>query len=275
MEVIHAIILGIVQGLGEFLPISSSGHLIIVPKIMYWHYNGKAFDVALHAGTFLALLIFYRREFLSLAGAFFKSIFQFSFKDDYNRKLVWMLLLSAVPGALVGVAFNKLIEEKFSDLRIIAALLIIFAVVLWLADRRVGKIQREGEFNWWDAISMGAAQAIALFPGVSRSGITMTAGMIRGFSRKDAANYSFLISLPIIGGAALYEGFKLFHHHGGVGQGMAVPFIAGILASFISGILAIKYLLKYISTKNFNVFIIYRLIAGAFVLVWAFYHHIS
>ncbi|MCL5773683.1 MAG: undecaprenyl-diphosphate phosphatase [Firmicutes bacterium] len=275
MEVIHAIILGIVQGLSEFLPISSSGHLIIVPKIMDWHYNGKAFDVALHIGTFFALIIFYRREFISLAGAFFKSIFQFSFKDDYNRKLVWMLLASAIPGALVGVAFNKIIEKDFSDLRIIAALLIIFAVVLWLADRRVGKIQREGEFNWWDAVSMGAAQAIALFPGVSRSGITMTAGLLRGFSRKDTANYSFLISLPIIGGAALYEGFSLFHKQGGIGHGMAVPFMAGIMASFISGIIAIKYLLKYVSTKNFNVFIIYRLIAGALVLVWTFYHPVS
>jgi undecaprenyl-diphosphatase len=270
IPVVHAIVLGITQGLSEFLPISSSGHLILIPWLFGWkELTGpanaelnKTFDVALHVGTFLATVAYFWRELGRLAAAGLGSIRRRAVRTP-DERLAWLLLLSAIPGAIVGAALESTINEHLGQIWLIAVMLIVFGLVLAVADR-ISAHKEEREYGPREAVIMGAAQAVALSPGVSRSGITITAGRWLGFERDAAARLSFLMSLPITGGAALYKGAQLATD--GLPPGTAAAFAWGIVASGLTGLAAVWLVLKVVRTRSFLPFVVYRVLAGLAVL---------
>jgi undecaprenyl-diphosphatase len=270
IPVVHAIVLGITQGLSEFLPISSSGHLILVPWLFGWkELTGKAnadlnktFDVALHVGTILATLVYFRKDLGRLAGAGLTSIRQRAVRTA-DERLAWLLLLSALPGAVVGAALESTINEHLGQIWLIAVMLIVFGLVLAVADRLPSNLT-EQDYGPRQAMIMGLAQAAALSPGVSRSGITISAGRFLGFDRNSAARLSFLMSMPITGGAALFKGLGLVKD--GLPPGTAGAFAWGIVASAVTGLIAVSVVLKVVRTRTFLPFVAYRVLAGLAVL---------
>ena len=270
IPVLHAIVLGITQGLSEFLPISSSGHLILVPWLFGWtELTGKAnadlnktFDVALHIGTVLATLVYFRNDLARLAVAGLGSIRRRAIRTA-DERLAWLLLLSSIPGAIVGAAFEDFINRELGRIWLIAAMLIVFGLVLAVVDRLPGT-RPEQEYGPREALIMGLAQAAALSPGVSRSGITITAGRFLGFERDAAARLSFLMSMPITAGAALYSGLGLAAD--GLPPGTAAAFFWGIVASGVTGIAAVWLVLRVVRTRSFLPFVVYRVLAGLAVL---------
>jgi undecaprenyl-diphosphatase len=292
VPILHAIVLGIVQGLAEFIPISSSGHLVFVPWLFGWDdFAGneslqKTFDVALHIGTLAGAIAYFRNDLLSLAraallpgrqhvrvpatpeepagpegdqpGAVIRSA-------ENERRLAWMLVASAIPAALTGAVLADTIEENTDQIWLIAVMLIVFGGVLLWADRLVGDRPTD-DFRLRDALLMGAGQALALQPGISRSGVTITVGRRIGFSRDAAARLSFLMSLPIIGGAIVFKGIDVFSE-GGIPADMRAAFAAGIIASGITGWIAVWGTLKLIQTRTFAPFVVYRVIVGAGLLL--------
>lgn len=270
IPVLHAIVLGITQGLSEFLPISSSGHLILVPWLFGWtELTGaanadlnKTFDVALHIGTVLATLAYFRKDLARLAVAGLGSIRRRAIRTR-DERLAWLLMLSSIPGAIVGAAFEDFINRELGRIWLIAVMLITFGAVLAVVDRLPGTRSEEG-YGPREALIMGLAQAAALSPGVSRSGITITAGRFLGFERDTAARLSFLMSLPITAGAALYSGAGLVAD--GLPPGTAPAFFWGIVASGITGIAAVWLVLRVVRTRSFLPFVVYRTLAGLAVL---------
>lgn len=244
MSIIHSIILGIVQGIAEFLPISSSAHLIFIPWILNWPEHSLAFDVALHIGTLFALLIFFWKEWWGII----------------KSPLLWLLILGCIPGAIAGFLGEKYFEETFRGPVTIAIFMILLALLLWMAEVYSSKKRNLESANWRDATVIGLAQALALMPGVSRAGITMTTGLFMGLNRETAAKFSFLLSAPIIFGAGLYKGFGLLKH--GLPMDERLPFLVGMLSAAIVGFFAIKFLLSYLQKNTFYMFIWYRIIVG-------------
>lgn len=270
MTVVQAIILGIVQGLTEFLPISSSGHLLIVPWLFDWHFFldhpdlNKTFDVALHLGTFIALVAYFWRDILTLLAAWVGSIRRRRL-DSVEARVAWLILVSTIPAGIIGVLFEDFIVNRLGQPWMIAVLLIVFGGVMWIVDR-TAKLDREIEaLTWSDALIVGLAQALALAPGVSRSGITMVTGLLLRLNREAAARYSFLISIPVIGGAALYKGLEVARD--GLPAGMTTPFAAGIVSAAVSGFAAIWFLLAYLRRHDFTIFVLYRFAVGAGMLI--------
>ena len=267
---LHAIILGIVQGLSEFLPISSSGHLILVPELFGWteltsnDALNKTFDVALHVGTLVAVLAYFRHEVWSYIVAAWHSLRTRSI-TTVDERLAWLLLVTAIPGAVIGALFTSVIEDNLGDPILIGFNMILFALVLQWADGLAGARPTE-EFHGRDAVLMGMAQALALAPGVSRSGATISMGRWLRFDRASAAKLSFLMSIPITGGAALYKGAEMFRD-GGIPSGFGGAFFWGIVASTVSGFIAIWFLLRYVRTHSFLPFVIYRLVLGTAVII--------
>jgi undecaprenyl-diphosphatase len=270
IPVLHAIVLGITQGLSEFLPISSSGHLILVPWLFGWEALtgpenadlNKTFDVALHVGTIVASLLYFRKDLLRFAAAAVTSLRTRSITTT-DQRMAWLLFLSAVPGAIVGASLEGFINEHLGQIWLIAVMLIVFGLVLLVADRLPGD-KKEGDYGPRQALGMGLAQAAALSPGVSRSGITITAGRFLGFDRNAAARLSFLMSMPITGGAALYKGAELAVD--GLPPGTAPAFFWGIVASGITGLAAVWLVLTVVRTRSFLPFVVYRVVAGLAVL---------
>jgi len=270
IPVSHAIVLGITQGLSEFLPISSSGHLILVPWLFGWEELtgpenadlNKTFDVALHVGTILASLLYFRKDLLRFATAALTSIKNRSVTTT-DQRMAWLLFLSAIPGAIVGASLEDFINEHLGQIWLIAVMLIVFGLVLLVADRLPGD-KKEGDYGFRQALGMGLAQAAALSPGVSRSGITITAGRFLGFDRNAAARLSFLMSMPITGGAALYKGVELAVE--GLPPGTAPAFFWGIVASAVTGLAAVWLVLTVVRTRSFLPFVVYRVAAGVAVL---------
>jgi undecaprenyl-diphosphatase len=253
VPILHAIILGIVQGLSEFLPISSSGHLLLVPWLFGWEELGtdlkRSFDVALHMGTFVGALVYFRAD-----------VWHLLVRD---RRKGWLLVLASVPAAITGV----LVEDLTSPEWVIGLMLIVFGLVLAWADR-LPERKGEDQFRPRSALLMGVAQACALQPGVSRSGATISAARALGFTRESAARLSFLMSLPIIAGAGVYKGIDVVRE-GGIPSGFEGAFLWGTIASGITGFLAIWGLLRLISTRSFTPFVLYRLAAGGLVIALA------
>jgi undecaprenyl-diphosphatase len=250
MDLFEAIVLGAVQGLTEFLPISSSGHLILVPWLFGWADPGKVFDVALHFGTLVALLAYYWRTWLDLL------------LHDHRR--LGLILLGSVPGGVVGLVGSTYIEEHFGRPEQIGVALVLFGVLLYLIDRFGKKTRGNEDFGWRDALLIGTAQALALFPGVSRSGITITAGLALGFRRDSAATFSFLLATPITGGAVLWAARKLLQT--GIAPEERLPFVVGVLVSGIVGALAIHALLRFVRSHSYTPFVVYRVIVGLAVV---------
>jgi undecaprenyl-diphosphatase len=269
MNAIQAAILGIVQGLTEFLPVSSSAHLILVPWLFGWHFFqdnpdlNKTFDVALHLGTFFALLIFFWREIVDLLVAFFGSVRRRRIAPG-REKLAWLLVVTSIPAGIAGVALESFVEDKLGTPLLIAVLMIVFAFVILAIDELAANRRTMEQLGWRDAIIVGVVQILALAPGVSRSGVTMTAGRALQMRREAAVRFSFLISIPVTAGAALYKGAKLAMH--GLPGGMAMPFIVGIAAATVSGYFAVRFLLAYVAKHDFKAFVIYRIVVGVAIL---------
>ena len=270
MPIFHAIVLGLVQGLSEFLPISSSGHLLLVPWLFGWNdFKGnisieKAFDVALHLGTLVAALAYFRRDAVLYVREGTKLVMHRDRPSTPEGRLAWLLVLSALPGAAVGALFEKSIDEKLGKPVLIALSLIGFGLLLAYIDRRAGQ-RKLDEYRRRDAIIVGAAQVLALNPGTSRSGITISAARFLGFNRDTAARVSFLMSLPIIAGAVAYKGLKLAKD--GIPHGLAGPMLVGVITSALAGWLAVWGTLKWVRTRSFAPFVVYRVALGVAVLV--------
>jgi undecaprenyl-diphosphatase len=271
MPILHAIVLGLVQGFSEFLPISSSGHLILTRWLFGWETPGdpsveKAFDVALHLGTLVAVVAYFRRDLARYGREGLRLLWRRERPIDNDGRIAWLLLLATVPAALVGALFESWIDERLGKPVIIGVSLIGFGLLLWWADRQMGK-RTVDEFNPRDALLVGAAQALALNPGTSRSGITMTAGRWIGFDRDAAARLSFLMSVPVIAGAVVLKLGKLFAD--GVPDGLLTPMIVGVITSGLAGWLAVWGTLRLLRTHSFTPFVIYRVALGVTVLVVA------
>jgi undecaprenyl-diphosphatase len=266
-QLIQALVMGITQGLTEFLPVSSSGHLILVPYLLGWDdpfIESLAFSVVLHAGTLLALLVYFRADWLRLIPAGLAAIRDRSFKGEPDRKLAWMLALSTIPAAIAAVLLNDIIESAVRQPGLVAVALVVGAGILWLADRWGSRSRGTEDVGPGIALALGAAQALALIPGVSRSGISVSAALFAGLRRVDAVRYSFLMATPITAAAVLYEGLKLVR--GEVVGATPGVLLVGVVSAFVAGILAIAVLLRYVRTQSFTIFVVYRLVLAAVVL---------
>jgi undecaprenyl-diphosphatase len=269
LTVFQAIILGIVQGLTEFLPISSSGHLLIVPWLCGWQYVfdnpelSKTFDVALHLGTFFSVLTYFWRDIIKLSRGWLRTITERRIEHP-EGKLAWLILISTIPAGVVGVLLEGFIVHQLGRPWMIALLIIVFGLVMFAVDRSA-KLDRDLRgLTWRGSVVIGLAQALALAPGVSRSGITIVTGLLLRLDRESAARYSFLMSIPVIGGASLYKSLDVAVH--GLPAASAAPFLAGIAAAAVSGFVAIWFLLAFLRRHNLNVFVVYRLALGAAML---------
>ena len=269
MPILHAIVLGIVQGFSEFLPISSSGHLLLVPWLFEWNDFDdasvkKTFDVALHLGTLVAVVGYFWRDLVVYVREGLKLVFRRDEPASTEGKLAWFLVLATIPAAAVGALFEDVIDENLGTPFIIALSLILFGLLLGVADRMVGHRPIE-DFKGREALIVGAAQALALNPGTSRSGITMTAARFLRFSRDAAVRISFLMSIPVIAGAVVFKGFGLAQD--GLDPDLRVPMLVGIVTSAIAGWVAVWGTIKWVRTRSLMPFVIYRVALGVFVLV--------
>jgi undecaprenyl-diphosphatase len=280
LNYLHAIILGIVQGLTEFIPISSSAHLIIVPWVFQWSdpaLESLSFDVALHLGTLVALLAYFWSDWGRLIKAGIQSIVERKVGDDRDRKMAWYLVIGTIPGGIVGLLFEHKIEELFhpSDGPILPVSMVwmgiivaVLGALLFLAERYARHIRRMEGITFRDAILIGCSQALAIFPGVSRSGSTITAGLAVGLERETAARFSFLLSAPIIAGAGLKSLLDIYKgiHSGAIASADLALFPIGFVAAAISGYFCIKYLLRFLQNNSTNVFVYYRWALAVFVV---------
>jgi undecaprenyl-diphosphatase len=264
-----AVVMGIVQGLTEFLPVSSSGHLIIVPFLLGIKdpfITSLEFSVILHIGTLVALLLYFRSDWLRLVPAFFATIRDRSLAGDPDRRLAVLIAIATVPAAIIGFLFHD-VEDVIREIGLVAAMLVVGGGILWLAERTGAREKVALDLSFRQALAIGAAQAVALVPGISRSGISISAGLFAGLRREEAARFSFLMATPITAAAAAYEVLKVVR-----GEGVAIqvaPMAAGLLMSFVFGVLAIAVLLRFLRTRSTDVFVAYRIILAAIVLfVW-------
>lgn len=269
---VAALIMGVVQGLTEFLPVSSSGHLILVPYLLGPYLPGMRdpfitsleFSVMLHIGTLVALLLYFRSDWLRLVPAFFAAVRDRSLDGDPDRRLAALLAVATLPALVIGFLLHDL-ENSIRDVGPVAVTLVIGAAILWLAER-TGTLRRMAlDLSFAQALAIGGAQAIALIPGISRSGISISAGLFAGLRRDEAARFSFLMATPITAAAAAYELLTALR-----GEGVPVevgPLVAGLITSFAFGMLAIAVLLRFLRTRSTNVFIAYRVVLAAAVLI--------
>lgn len=263
--IFEAIILGILQGLTEFLPISSSGHLILAQWATGWTgelMHNLTFDVALHVGTLVAVLWYFWQDWMRLGKACLTVARGKA--PDHEARLVFYIVLATIPAAVIGMRFEKVVETLFREPLLVAAALVVGSIVMWLADRYSKQEHRLASMTLHHAFFVGVAQALALVPGISRSGITISAGLAGGYKREDAARFSFLLSTPVIAGAAVLKLKHISLHS----QEAAIGFVLGTLCSAVVGYLSIRFLIKYLERHSMNVFVWYRLCLAAAVLLW-------
>jgi len=274
MPLYQAIVLALVQAFTEFLPISSSAHLTIIPWLLGWADPGLAFDVALHAGTLLAVLLYFIKDWVTLilCGIGLKYPASASGEEaSQHKKLFWYLVVGTIPGGLLGFLFEKRIEEQFRTPIIIGVAMIALGLLMWWADSKTTLSRPIDDANLSDAVTIGTAQALALCPGVSRSGITITTGLFRGFTREAATRFSFLLSTPLIAGAAVSHLPKLMklHKAGAMDLPMSTLLIS-VLISAVGGYVVIAFFLKYLQTRTLKPFVVYRLLFGLLIIVLTF-----
>ncbi len=272
MQIIHAIILGIVQGLTEFLPISSSAHLILVPWFLGWQPKGLAFDVALHVGTAVAVLAFFWKDWIHLFREALKGLITRATVANQSQKLFWLLVVGTLPAVIAGLALGEFVESHLRSPLITVFTLAGLAIALYLAERRSRQNRKIEHLNWWDSIWIGISQAAALIPGVSRSGITITAAMLRDCDRATAARFSFLLSTPVIVGAGVMQAWTWFKTMVGPGTETATldwsVMAVGTACAALTGFLCIRFFLRYLQTKGFMPFILYRIAVAGIVLIY-------
>jgi undecaprenyl-diphosphatase len=260
MTPLQALALGIIQGLSEFLPISSSAHLTLAPWLFGWDDPGLAFDVALHFGTLVAVLWYFRMEWGKLIKAAFGILTTGRVETPEKRKVVF-LIIATIPGAIGGYLLQSRAESAFRSPQIIAIALIVMGIVLWAVDKVVDQTRGTSEMRWMDSLLIGLSQVIALIPGVSRSGSTITTARGLRFDREGAAEFSFLMSMPIIAAAVVIEGPKALQE-----GGLTNELISGVFASAISGWLAIGIVMRYVTRHSYGIFALYRVALGLAVL---------
>lgn len=259
MTTLEAIALGIIQGFAEFLPISSSAHLLLARWFFDWQEGGLAFDVALHFGTLVAVLHYFRAEWIALAGSARRIVTRQRIETVEDRRLI-LLIVATLPAGIAGLLLEDLAETAFRHPAITATTLTVMGVLLWAVDRWVARARLLDDVRWSDALLIGIAQIAALVPGVSRSGATITAGRALGFTRESAAVFSFLMSGPIIGAAAIIKVPEAVRE-----MGFSLPLIAGVLAAALSSWAAIAILLRYVSRHSYGIFALYRVVLGIIV----------
>jgi undecaprenyl-diphosphatase len=268
MPIYQVIVLAIIQAVTEFLPISSSAHLELAPWLFGWKDPGLTFDVALHVGTLVAILIYFFKDWVQIVGQGIGLNVGTDPELKRNRGLFWLIAAASVPIGVVGYLFNKQAESTWRNPYVIGSMLIVIGILMWIADRRATGKKDMGNVNWGDGMWTGIAQALAVVPGTSRSGITITAGLFRGMSRETAARFSFLLSAPAIAAAALKK-FWDIHKSGGIAPDMKVPFALGIALSGILGAVVIAVFLKYLRRNSLMPFVYYRIVFGIIVIALA------
>jgi undecaprenyl-diphosphatase len=264
MPLYQAIILAVIQGVAEFLPISSTAHLVLFPWVLGWKDPGLTFDVALHAGTLVAVVLYFWQDWLQMILAAVGLGAPSDPEAAQRRRLFWYLVIATVPAGIAGLLFEKAAEEQFRQPIVIGLAMIIVALVMWAGEHTGDHRDGVESVSFASAFIIGVSQALAVIPGVSRSGITMSTGLFRGLKREAVARFSFLLSTPIIAGAAAKKALEI--HKTGLPADMHLPFLAGIAVSAVVGYGVIAWLLRYLSRRTFKVFIIYRLALGVLVL---------
>ena len=265
MEIYQAIILGIVQGLTELLPISSSAHLNLIPTIFNWNIP-ESFDVALHFGTLLAIGIFFFKDWIELIIGGFKKVFK---KEDSTQgRMFWYIVAATIPGGIIGFILDKYAEDFLTKPLIIAIALIVMGIILYLVDKNAKSETEYENMTFKQTFLIGLSQALAFIPGVSRSGITMTTGRLMGVKRESTAKYSFMLSAPIVLAATVFKLGDFIEYFTIASTTGIIAFILGVLVSFVVGIIVIKFLLNYLKKGSFKIFAIYRVIIGLLVIAW-------
>ena len=266
---IQALIMGIVQGLTEFLPISSSGHLILVPWLFGWKdpfIDSLEFSVMLHMGTLLALVIYFWRDWLVLIPAGLASIRDRSIGGDPDRKMAWLLVVATIPAVLVAPLLSDAVESLIREPAPVAAMLCVGAAILWVADRWGAKIREMESMTFGGALGIGVAQVLALVPGISRSGVSISAGLLLGLKREAAARFSFLMATPVVAGAGAFEALKVIRGSSEVHPEARLIAI-GFVAAATAGILAIHFMLEFLRRRPVTVFVVYRVVAAVVVFL--------
>jgi undecaprenyl-diphosphatase len=275
MLLIQAIVLALVQALTEFLPVSSTAHLILFPWLLHWPDPGQAFDVALHAGTLLAVILYFFKDWLTLLICGLGGTYPRSSPAEevaQHRRMFWYMIVGTIPGGILGKLFDKQIEEHLRTPAIIGVSLILVALLMRWADSKAAQTRKLEQSNLGDGVVIGTAQAIALWPGVSRSGITITAGLFRNFTREAATRFSFLLSAPLIAGAVAAKMPALIKlHKAGALELPLSTLLISVLVSGLAGYVVIAFFLRYLQTRTLKPFVIYRIVLGILVLALAFF----
>ena len=269
MSILQVILLGFVQGLTEFLPVSSTAHLFLTSYFLGWQTESLDFDIMLHLGTLLAVLIYFLKDWLQIVAQGFGMRFGYDQELKHNQMLLWLLAIGSIPIGAGGYLFNKQAETVWRTPMVMGIMLIAVGVIMWLAEEWSRKLRDMGSLNLTDAVSIGLAQALAIIPGCSRSGITISAGLFRNLTRESAARFSFLLSTPAIGGAALKALWDIHKHGGGLHALLTMPFLVGVTVSALTGCIVIAWFLQYLRHSSLRPFVYYRVIFGIIVLALA------
>lgn len=274
MPIYQVVVLALIQALTEFLPISSSGHLAVAPKLFGWEDPGLVFDIALHAGTLVAIFIYFFKDWIQLLGAGFGLKIGADPELKKQPMMLWMIGLATIPLGLAGLVFGKQAEGAWRSPYVIGTMLILVGIFMWYADRgAIGK-KDMGTMTWLDGVTIGISQALAVVPGTSRSGATITTGLLRGLTREAAARFSFLLSAPAILAAAL-KGGRDIQKGGGIPHEMQLPFALGAIISGLVGVVVIAVFLKYLRSNSLMPFVYYRIVFGIIVIALAFFRVIA
>jgi undecaprenyl-diphosphatase len=268
MPLYQVVVLAIIQAFTEFLPISSSAHLWFMPWAFGWQDPGLIFDISLHAGTLVAIVIYFFRDWIQIIGQGLGLKMGSDQELRQNRGLLWLLAAASVPIGILGYLFNKQAETTWRNPYLIASMLILIGVLMWIADRRTIGKKTLGQVDWGDGLWVGLAQTLAIIPGTSRSGITITAALFRGMTREAAARFSFLLSTPAIAAAAAKGAWEI-HKEGGIPHDMKMPFLIGTTLSAVLGIVVIAFLMRYLRRNSLMPFVYYRIIFGIIVIALA------
>ena len=275
MPLIEVIVLGLVQGLTEFLPISSTAHLALVPWLFHWQDPGLGFDIALHVGTLAAILIYFFRNWVQIILQGFGLPAEGDADLKRNKMLLWLMAVATLPVGIFGYIFKEQAETVWRSPTVIASMMIGVGIVLWICDH-VGNRQKDlAHLTPLDAILIGLAQAVSIVPGTSRSGATIAAGLWRNLDRPSAARFSFLLSTPAIAAAAAKDFYDIYKHEGGIPPEMHVPFLVGILVSGVSGLAVIHFFMEFLRRRSMNVFVAYRIVFGIIIIALAHFFRYS
>ncbi len=268
MEWWHALILGIVEGFTEFLPISSTGHVTLLSSLMGYTIDSAdvtAFTAIIQIGAIAAAVLYFRRDIIRIAKAWFSGLLNSKLRDNSDYRFGWAVLIGSLPIAVIGFAFKDVIETTFRSLWIVAISLIAWSAVMWYADTSASQKRSEKDTKWTDTLTIGLAQCLALIPGVSRSGATMSVGLFKGFDRVTATRLAFFLGMPALLGAGAYQAVSHFDEVSvGVGWG---PTIIGIIASFVVVYLAVAWLIKFVSRHSYQLFVWYRVALGLLLVI--------